>query len=73
MKSYLIVQIEREWRVVETAPGRPSRIACRTRSESRAQAWLVNQQAEINMMNLMRWAAETDEARQTITMHCATA
>jgi hypothetical protein len=73
MKSYLIVQVEREWRVVETVPGWPSRIACRSWSETRAQAWLINQLAEINMMNLMRWAAETDEARQTIIMQCTAA
>jgi hypothetical protein len=28
---------------VETVPGWPSRIACRSWSETRAQAWLINQ------------------------------
>jgi len=58
MNFYRIVQIEREWRVVETTPARPSRIVCRSRSEACAQVWLVNRMAEINLAQLMRWAGE---------------
>jgi hypothetical protein len=60
MKSYRIVQIEREWRVVETAPGQPPQIAWRSWSEARAQVWLFNQLAAINLAGLMRWAAERE-------------